>query len=246
MATLFHHSALPARRSPRQVAAISALAISLAAAAALSLFSTEQAVGGGWLGKAAIPARMALLVLGATLFLRWAGVAWRDVGLRRPDSAWRTAALVVAGYVGVGLMFALATQLLLPSIGAAPKTLAMFVGIQGNTGEYLYWLLPVAWGSAAFGEELLFRAFLQSRIETALGGARGATVAALLLQALIFGALHSYQGLGGAVLSGLTGLVLGIVYLAARRNLWAPIILHGLVDTVTLTAVYLGVASTLA
>jgi membrane protease YdiL (CAAX protease family) len=37
-------------------------------------------------------------------------------------------------------------------------------------------------------------------------------------------------------------LVLGLVYIGARKNLWAGILLHGLVDTVSITAVYLGAA----
>ena len=228
------------------MAAVGALAISLVAAIALALFSTEQAVGGDWLQRAAVPARMLFLVLAATLLLRWSGASWRDVGLPRPASWWRTSGLVVGGYVAVGLMFALTTQLLLPALGVAPKTISLFAALEGNAAEYLYWLLPVAWGSAAFGEELVFRGYLQSRLQSAMGGAKGAAAAALLLQGLIFGALHAYQGLGGAIIAGTTGLVLGGVYLAARKNLWAPIILHGLVDTVTLTAVFLGVASKVA
>jgi membrane protease YdiL (CAAX protease family) len=228
------------------MAALGALALSLLAAIALALFSTEQAVGGSWLERAIIPARMLLLVIAATFLLRWSSLNWRDVGLHRPGSAWRTAGLVVAGYVGIGLIFVVMTQVVFPILGIAPKTLSLFAAVEGNSTEYLYWLLPVAWGSAAFGEELVFRGYLQSRLETAIGKSTGAAITALLLQALIFGGLHSYQGLGGALLAGSTGLVLGAVYLAGRKNLWAPIILHGVVDTVTLTAVFLGVASKVA
>ena len=65
---------------------------------------------------------------------------------------------------------------------------------------------------------------------------------ALFGQALIFGALHAYQGAGGAILAALTGLMLGFVYLLGNRNLWACIILHGMIDTISLTAIYLGAA----
>ena len=240
-------SSAPSRGgSPRQLAAVGAMTISLLAAVALALFSAEQAIGGNWLQRAVVPGRMLLLVLAATLLLRWSGVSWRDVGLRRPVSFWRTAGRVVLGYLVIGCMFTLVSQLLLPLLGVAPKTLRLFASIEGNAWEYLFWLLPVAWGSAAFGEELVFRGFLQSRLQTVLGGTKGAAAAALVLQALIFGMLHSYQGLGGAILAGSTGLVLGAVYLAGRGNLWAPIILHGVVDTVTLTAVFSGVAPLVA
>jgi membrane protease YdiL (CAAX protease family) len=138
------------------------------------------------------------------------------------------------------------TQLLLPALGVTPKTVTLFAAVEGNTAEYLYWLLPVIWGSAAFGEELLFRGYLQTRLHKALRGAKGAAFLALVLQAVIFGALHSYQGMGGAIMAGSTGLVLGAVYLGAGKNLWAPIILHGLVDTISISAIYLGVAGQVA
>jgi membrane protease YdiL (CAAX protease family) len=183
---------------------------------------------------------MLLLVGVATLLLRTVGETWRDVGLIKPRFV-RTAVLVVVGYLAMGLVYGLITQLLLPPLGLEPKTLSLFSAVQGDAAEYLYWLLPVAWGSAAFGEELVFRGYLQTRLARAFGG-RGGAALALLLQAAIFGALHAYQGLGGALLAAGAGLVLGSVYIAARNNLWAPIILHGLIDTVTLTAVYFGVA----
>lgn len=227
----------------RHVAAVGVLGITLLAAVLLSLFAAEQAVGGDLLERAVIPARMFLLVAVATLLLKAAGETWSGVGLRRPGSYWRVAALVLAGYLAVGLMFVAVSQLL-AMFGVSSKTLGLFAAIEGNTAEYLYWLIPVAWGSAAIGEELVFRGFIQTRLEAAAGSVKAASAIAVVGQALIFGALHYYQGLGGAILAGATGLVIGIVYLAGRRNLWAPIILHGLVDTVTLTAVYYGVAGT--
>jgi membrane protease YdiL (CAAX protease family) len=226
----------------KRVAALGAVTITLLAAIGMSLFSTEQAVGGGWLERAAIPARMLLLVAAATRLLRWAGETWRSVGFERPASLWRAAGLVMAGYLAIGAAYALTTKAVLPALGLAPKTMSLFAGLEGDTAEYLYWLLPVVWGSAAFGEELLFRGYLQTRLHKAFGGAKSAALPALVVQAAIFGALHSYQGLGGAIMAGSTGLVLGAVYLAARKNLWAPIILHGLVDTISISAIYFGVA----
>lgn len=223
----------------RTVAGVGALALVLACAAALSLFSAEIAIGGSLLERAAVPLRMLALVALATLLLRRSGETWKGVGLGRPTLFWRAAGLVVGGYLAVGGVAA-AGQVLLPALGLAPRASAMFSALNGNTAEYLYWLLPVAWGSAAFGEELVFRGFLQSRLERLFGRGSGAAFAAVIAQAAIFGALHSYLGAAGAILAGGTGLVLGLVYVLGGRNLWACIALHGLIDTVSLTAVYLG------
>jgi membrane protease YdiL (CAAX protease family) len=191
---------------PRQLSLLGALSISLLAALAMAAFSTEQAVGGGWLERTAIPLRMLLLVGGATLLLRTVGETWRDVGLSRPRFG-RTTALVVVGYLAMTLVYALISKLLFPALGLTPKTLSLFSAVQGDTAEYLYWLIPVAWGSAAFGEELVFRGYLQTRLAHAFGG-RGGVALAVVLQAAVFGALHAYQGLGGAMVAAGAGLVL--------------------------------------
>jgi membrane protease YdiL (CAAX protease family) len=89
----------------------------------------------------------------------------------------------------------------------------------------------VSWGSAAFGEELLARGFILDRLAKVIGGRQSpAFVAAVFLQAAIFGAFHMYQGIGGAIVTAAAGLVLGLVWLFGRHNLWPSVLLHGLVD----------------
>jgi membrane protease YdiL (CAAX protease family) len=208
----------------------------------MSLFSTSEALRGDLLHWLSVPLRMLFLVGVATLWLRWSGEGWRIVGLQTPKSIGKVALLVMGGYLAIGGAYALLSGVILPALGAAPKTVESFSNLTGNTGLYLYLIFAVAWGSAAFGEELVFRGFLQSRLEKALGSSRASAATAVLVQAAIFGALHSYQGLGGVILAGTTGLIIGLVYIGGGRNLWAPILLHGLIDTVSLSAIYFGVA----
>ncbi len=40
--------------------------------------------------------------------------------------------------------------------------------------------------------------------------------------------------------SGVAGLILGAAYLLSRRNLWAAILAHGLIDTFAVIVVFLG------
>lgn len=235
-------AAEPGLRRPRLGAALSALIFVAAAAAALALFPTDLAIGGGWVERAAIPGRMLALLWLATLLLRLNKETWADVGMRRPRPFWRVPLLVIGGYAVLGAAAAGLTLIVLPALGIAPETHALFGALRGDFGEYLYWLLPVAWGSAAVGEELVFRGFLQSRLERMFGASLVAGLLAALTQAAIFGALHLYQGAGGALVAGATGFVIGLVYLCGGRNLWACIILHGLIDTVSLTAIYAGAA----
>jgi membrane protease YdiL (CAAX protease family) len=238
---MFKYISAPA--SEARTALAGAIVLSGLAFVAMSLFSTSEALSGDLLHWLGVPLRMLFLVGIAALWLRWSGEGWRAVGLRAPGSIGKTALLVIGGYLAIGGAYGVLGGVVLPALGAAPRTVESFPNLTGNTGLYLYLVFVVAWGSAAFGEELVFRGFLQSRLEKAFGGTRASATIAVLGQAAIFGALHSYQGLGGAILAGTTGLIIGLVYVAGGRNLWAPILLHGLIDTVSLSAIYFGLAS---
>ena len=217
--------------------------LSLLVVAVSLLLSPSEVIGEGVEMKMALLGRMALLVAAATWMLKSAGKRWSDVGLRAPRRWWVVGVAVVAGYLALGLVAALLQTQVLPRLGLAAPDLAAFAGLRGDLPEYLFWALPVAFGSAALGEELVARGFLTDRITTLLGGASpggGVLLAAVLLQGALFGACHAYQGLGGALVTCGVGMVLGLVWLWTGRNLWASIILHGLVDFVSMTAFYTG------
>jgi membrane protease YdiL (CAAX protease family) len=59
---------------------------------------------------------------------------------------------------------------------------------------------------------------------------------------VLFGAAHAYQGLDGVILTGLTGFGLGALFILCGRNLWPCILVHGLIDMGSFTALYLGLA----
>ncbi len=188
-----------------------------------------------WMGPFSIVA--AVIVIRYSLWLQGRGLS--DCGLGRP-SAWLTTILFGIGasfvvWIVSGLVI---KQVIFRLLGEIPD-LQTFEGLRGNPVFYIQ-LLLLSWTIAAFGEELLFRGYLLGRIAGLLGGGRAAQGAALVLQAAAFGAAHLYQGLSGVLVTGSVGLVLGLLFLRARRNLWVVIIAHGLIDTVSLTALYLG------
>ena len=74
----------------------------------------------------------------------------------------------------------------------------------------------------------------------ALGESRGAVMSALVLQAMIFGLAHAYQGASGILGSALNGLIFGTVTLAARRSIWPAALAHGINNTIGILALYLG------
>lgn len=221
----------------RGLTAIQLVVILVASAVLLPAMSPAAAVKAGAVLKLLFLARLALLVALATWFLRLRRLGWADLGLRRP--AWKRAALAVPiGLILAVVLAAVATAIVLAT-GVRPANYAMFRPICGDLGEYLFWALPVAWGSAAFGEELIFRGFVRDALERLLGpGKPYATSLSIVLQAILFGLLHLYQGPGGAANAAAIGLVLGFVWLVSGRNLWAGIVIHGLIDFSAMSAIY--------
>lgn len=193
------------------------------------------------------PVSLLLTLAVLTLYLRTQGVGWASLGLR-PLPGWRAKLMVVPQALLALPAFALvvaATTIGGPAIGLD------FMGevsggvddrwgqVEGSLPHYLLWL-GIVWTAAAFGEEMFFRGYLITRLGAAFGGGRVATVAAVIISAAIFGYGHFYyQGLRGAVVTGGIGLAFGTMFLLYRRNLWPLILLHGVIDTLTFTALYL-------
>lgn len=68
----------------------------------------------------------------------------------------------------------------------------------------------------------------------------GWTVSAIVV-ALAFGFAHFPQGPTGVIENIIAGAILVGLYFATGRNLWAPIIAHGIQDTVDVVLIYLGI-----
>lgn len=182
---------------------------------------------------------IAVLFIWLVLWLSRAG--WSDVGMRRPKNWIKT--------IGIGISVALFLEalglfVLLPMMqrfGVQLPDYSRFESIRGNL-PMLFVYLTVSWTTAGFGKEIIWRGFVMSRVARVLGNGEAAWVFSLLLVSVLFGLLHSYQGTVGVVMTGVTGLVFGILYLASGRNLWAPIIAHGTTDTMSFLIIYTGLA----
>jgi uncharacterized protein len=103
--------------------------------------------------------------------------------------------------------------------------------------------LGVVWTFAAFGEELGYRGYLLTRAADLGNRSRAAYVLAMVCVAVLFGFGHDYKGPEGVLDSTYSGLVLGTLFLVSGRNLWAPILAHGLSDTYAVVLVYMGWAT---
>ena len=173
-------------------------------------------------------------------FILWSrGDGLSAIGLGRPASWPRTILLALGVMVAAVVAVQLAEQLAAPLTHGQAADISRFDRIRGNPGVLLVSLLSV-WFNSAFGEELIWRGFLLTRLEHVLGGSRGALWVGVAISSVLFGLLHVYQGLSGVVITGTIGLVFCISFVLLKRNLWVLIIAHGLILLMSFTAVYFG------
>jgi len=220
-------------------------AMQLVVMGALSLLlvnsiSPVAAIKGDLLIKCLFIGRIVVLIAVATVLLRLSGRRWAAAGLRKV----KPVRFLLAIPLGLAAAFAIssAAEVALAKLGIQ-RTPAddWYSALHGNLGLYLFYLIPVAWGTAAFGEELLFRGFFQDALQRLFGSSgRIGTTVAVIAQAVLFGLLHLYQGAAGASVAGALGLALGFVWWFSGRNLWAGIVVHGIIDSLSITGLYLG------
>jgi membrane protease YdiL (CAAX protease family) len=186
---------------------------------------------------------MIVLPVGAVLVLAWtwwSRTPWRELGLARPRSWWRT--------LGGGLVFGAAFALLLkavvkPLLGIDPVN-QPYHFLVGNKA-----LLPTAvWDMfmAGFGEELVFRGYFFERLRRLFGSGRWARIAIVLLTSAAFGLAHySSQGLAGVTQGVIVGLVFGTIAMATGR-IWVLMVAHTAFDLTALAIIYLDLETTVS
>ena len=183
---------------------------------------------------------MVLAIVLATWHLARRGATWHSVGFARPLNLGHSAAWTIGTFLVLTLILPAILEPVSAALALPPQHLERLGDIKGSTVRFLVLLFPIGWGTAAFGEELVFRGFLNTRLAAAFGGGRAAIAAAAVGQALLFGLAHLYLGPRGVLNASAIGLVAAGIYLADGRNLWPLIISHGLLDTVNLMFLRLG------
>ncbi len=183
-----------------------------------------------------------LLFILAWVSLRLRHLGWRDVGLRRPPRWLVTIGLALIIGVGYQALDTVAIGPLLQGLTGEAINLSQFAGLKGNLLALLVSLV-LTWTEAAFIEEMFFRGYLLNRINDLLGWRGAGLILAILLQAIFFGLGHTYQGITGVLDTALAGLLIGLLYLYTRRNLWLPILVHGIIDTTGFLLIYFGLVS---
>ena len=193
-----------------------------------------------------VPNEVPILFVVAIISIRLREESLSAIGLGRPKSWLLTILIAFGAAIAVLAIGQFVTEPLAQKLGlqTLKSTTSTATSIGLKHGDYLSLAKTLAfiWTFAAFGEEVSYRRYLLGRAAEALGGSEFANWIGLLLASALFGIGHYYQGPAGIFTTGCDGLMIGAVYLLCGRNLWVAVLTHGLIDTIGLTLVFLGVA----
>ena len=182
-----------------------------------------------------------LLIVWAGLKIR--GQRWSHFGLTgnafHRDQIIKTILLSLFVFV-LAMAGFLIGSMIMANITGIPQQANMsgYSFLQDNFFMLLLVLVGV-WIVSSFGEEVIYRAFLITRIEELGMSTKIGTIVAVFISAIIFGLAHYSWGLVGIVQTFCMGLVLGICYLKLNRRLWILILAHAYMDTILMVQMYL-------
>ena len=179
------------------------------------------------------------VVLGLIVWLKFRGARFSDYGFRNFGPVWLFVVIVLAMLASSVILPAVLDPVLSVWFEKTPRDLGRFAGLAGNLPQFLF-VMPFVWIFAAFGEEFFYRGFVLESVRRILGGGNAAMIVAIVVQAILFGAAHAYQGPVGMIPIGVGAIVSGFLYWAGGRRLWPLIAGHGIVDSIGLALIFTG------
>jgi membrane protease YdiL (CAAX protease family) len=191
-----------------------------------------------------LPNEVPILFVLGWISLRLRDGGWKAAGLTRPKSWWKTVVLAVGAAAVLQLGSELVVGPLASRIWPGPQNVSHALASAALGWRQALTTLLIIWTFAAFGEELSYRGYLLNRAANIFGRSNPAAyLLAMILVAVLFGFAHYYKGPAGVLDSTYSGLVLGCAYLLSGRNLWAPILAHGISDTFAVLVLFMGWAN---
>ena len=159
----------------------------------------------------------------------WSGVldAFRAILKSIPIAIFAIAAFVVG-------------TVIMANVVGIPESADMtkFNYLQGNLPMLLASLVGV-YIVSSFGEEVVYRGFLITRLERMFPNNRRPTLFALAISSAIFGLAHIEWGPMGIAQTTCMGAAFGISFLLIQRKLWPLVLAHAYMDTLLLLPLYL-------
>ncbi len=133
--------------------------------------------------------------------------------------------------VDFGLLLPILTR-----ITGETRDLSGYQQLKGNVGMLLY-MLAAGWVLGGFLEEFAFRGVLMARVRSLLPDGRLAVVISALFANVLFGFLHTEQGLVGIAITIIDATFFTVLKLK-YRNTWAATLAHGFLNTIGLVVLF--------
>lgn len=182
------------------------------------------------------------------LGLIWAGLklrggGWKDLGL---SFSYKGFVPGIRIFLLSLLVFVLAISgfvvgsVIMANITGIPNAAADLNGydyLRGNIGMLFLSLAGVLFISS-FGEEVIYRGFLVTRIAELDFTSKRGTIIAVIVSSVAFGLVHYAWGVVGIVQTGFMGLALGFCYVLMKRRLIITILAHAYMDTILMVQMY--------
>ncbi len=179
----------------------------------------------------AIPAVVIVVLAALSLLLRRRGPS--SLGFHRVSRPGRLVAQMAAFALAWTLLNVAVLIPVTNHLSGTRQDVSAFADLEGNLG-LLALYLGASWVLAAMCEEVAFRGYLLTRLTDVLGPGRLQQLAGVFGSSLLFGLLHTEQGVVGVIAAALAGAVFCVLRYRCR-TLWAPILAHGFDDTIGFT-----------
>jgi membrane protease YdiL (CAAX protease family) len=214
-------------------------------AASVVIFFGLDLTGGDLFAKQlVVVAANAVMLALVWLGLRLRGQRADYLGLSMRFASWKAIAWGFAKSLAV-LIMAMAGfifgSIIMMNLAGAPQQadVSGYDYLQGNPTLFLVSLASIYFFSS-FGEEVVYRGFLITRLEDLFGGDRKALVLAVVASSLVFGLAHFGWGVTGMVQTAFMGLAMAISFVIFERNLWVLVATHAYMDSALIWPLYLG------
>lgn len=116
------------------------------------------------------------------------------------------------------------------------QDMSTYATIKGNTGLMLL-LLAYSWAIAALCEEFAYRGFFQNRIISLFPNQTAGIVTAVAVTPLLFGFMHSEQGIAGMITTALDAIFFSVIRYRFK-NVWAAVLVHGFSNMIGIVTFY--------
>ena len=192
-----------------------------------------------FLDKVIPPAGIPIAVISIFILFRWKKVSIKYLGLFNPKNWFQTIliGLVMGVFIQVFGIYVLSP--IKEWMGIAQEIPAAYAAIEGNNSKLIIYLV-VAWTTAGFGEELIYRSFFLGQFVSVFENIKNKWILSLIISSILFGFLHFNNGIDAIIGTTINGFIIGLVYLKTGRNIWAAYVTHAVANTIGFLIIYTG------